>query len=197
MVTRLRTISLGLLAVSFAVFTVGCDSQELTPREKMTIAGGVIGAGTGAMIGSVTGPGAAIGAGVGGGIGLLGGAAVGNEIEIVEAKNEQTQTLLQQQEKDLEMQRREMQELKLREERDQAIQNQNQSKLDSMKYETQSRLDSMQEEVVASNETDYAPRRAVRHHARRTRRYSSAPMSSSTSSTERSASVEHSESTAR
>src|SRR5258708_28727310 len=142
--TRLRTVSMGLLAVTLTVFTVGCGSPELTEREKMVIVGGVIGAGTGAMIGSVTGPGAAIGAGVGGGIGLVGGAAVGNEIAMVDEKNQQTQTQLQQQEKDLEMQRREMQELKLREEKDQAIENQNQSRIDNMRYETQTRLDNMQ-----------------------------------------------------
>ena len=126
--TRLRTVSLVLLTAAFSVFTVGCGSPELTPRESMTLAGGVIGAGTGALIGSATGPGAAIGAGIGGGIGLVGGAAVGDQIEIIEARNDQTQTLLQSQERDLEAQRREMDQLKLQQERDE-LQNQSQSRI--------------------------------------------------------------------
>jgi hypothetical protein len=84
-----------------------------------------------------------------------------------------------------------MEQLKLREEQDQNIQNQNQSRIDNMKYETESRLDSMQDEVVANNsETTYTSTPA--RHYRRTRHV--APMSSSSSSSERSASVERSES---
>jgi len=126
--TRLRTVSLVLLTAAFSAFTVGCGSPELTPRESMTLAGGVIGAGTGALIGSATGPGAAIGAGIGGGIGLVGGAAVGDQIEIIEARNDQTQSLLQSQERDIEAQRRELDQLKIQQERDE-LQNQSQSRM--------------------------------------------------------------------
>jgi osmotically inducible lipoprotein OsmB len=126
--TRLRMISLAMAAAAFSVFTVGCGSPELTPRESMTLAGGVIGAGTGALVGSATGPGAAIGAGIGGGIGLVGGAAVGDQIEIIEARNEQTESQLERQEKDLEVQRREMDQMKLQQERDE-LQNQSQSRI--------------------------------------------------------------------
>jgi len=126
--TRLRTVLLVLLTAAFSVFTVGCGSPELTPRESMTLAGGVIGAGTGALIGSATGPGAAIGAGIGGGIGLVGGAAVGDQIEIIEARNDQTQSLLQSQERDVEAQRRELDQLKIQQERDE-LQNQSQSRI--------------------------------------------------------------------
>jgi len=126
--TRLRTVSLVLTAAALSVFTVGCGSPELTPRESTTLAGGVLGAGTGALVGSATGPGAAIGAGIGGGIGLVGGAAVGDEIEIIDAKNDQTQSLLQSQERDLEAQRREMDQMKLEQEKDE-LQEQNQSRI--------------------------------------------------------------------
>lgn len=125
---RLKTVSLVLMTAALSVFTVGCGSPELTPRESMTLAGGVIGAGTGALVGSVTGPGAAIGAGIGGGIGLVGGAAVGDEIEIIDAKNDQTQSLLQSQERDIEAQRRELDQMKLHEEKDE-LQNQSQSRI--------------------------------------------------------------------
>ena len=126
--TRLKTVSLVLLTAALAVFTAGCGSPELTPREQMTLAGGVIGAGTGALIGSATGPGAAIGAGIGGGIGLVGGAAVGDQMEIIDARNDQTQSLLQSQERDLEAQRREMDQMKLQQEKDE-LQDQNQSRI--------------------------------------------------------------------
>ena len=122
--TRLKTLSLVVVTAAFSVLAAGCGSPELTPRESMALAGGAIGAGTGALVGSATGPGAAIGAGIGGGIGLVGGAAVGDEIEIIDAKNDQTNTLLQSQEKDLETQRRELDQLKQQEERDE-LQNQN------------------------------------------------------------------------
>jgi osmotically inducible lipoprotein OsmB len=116
------------MAAALSVFTVGCGSPELTPRESMTLAGGVIGAGTGALVGSATGPGAAIGAGIGGGIGLVGGAAVGDEIEIIDAKNDQTQSLLQSQERDIEAQRRELDQMKLQQEKDE-LQSQSQSRI--------------------------------------------------------------------
>jgi osmotically inducible lipoprotein OsmB len=125
--TRLKTASMFLLAAAFSAFTVGCGSPEMTPRESMALAGGVIGAGTGALVGSATGPGAAIGAGIGGGIGLVGGAAVGDEIEIIDAKNDQNMTLLESQERDIEAQRREMDQVKLQQERDE-IQDQTQTR---------------------------------------------------------------------
>jgi len=126
--TRLKTVSLIVLTAALGIFAAGCGSPELTPRESMTLAGGVIGAGTGALVGSATGPGAAIGAGIGGGIGLVGGAAVGDEIEIIDARNDETQKLLQSQEKDVEAQRRELDQMKLQQEKDE-LQNQNQSHL--------------------------------------------------------------------
>jgi phage tail tape-measure protein len=118
-----KTFSMAVVALMFAIFTAGCGSQPLTPREGTTLGGGVVGAGSGALIGSVVpGVGTVIGAGIGGGIGLAGGAALGNEIEIVQADNEQTQALLEQQQKDMEQQRQEMQQLKDQEERDEGLQ---------------------------------------------------------------------------
>lgn len=123
--TRLKTFWIAAMAVMLAAFAAGCGSPELTPRETMTIAGGVVGAGAGAVIGStLPGVGSAVGAGVGGGIGLVGGAAVGDEIQIVQAENDQTNLLLQSQQKDMEEQRRELQDLRNREERDEESQTQ-------------------------------------------------------------------------
>src|SRR6266851_2048730 len=90
------------VAVTIIVSSMGCGSPVLTPRERLTLAGGVLGAGTGALIGSaVGGPvGPATGAAIGGGMGLVSGAVVGNEVDMVEAKEQQTQAQMQDQQKD-------------------------------------------------------------------------------------------------
>lgn len=102
---------------SFAViaFTVllfaGCSGQPLTTREKGTIAGGVLGAGTGAIIGAAVGhPGA--GAAIGGGIGALGGALIGNELQNREIEEHRLQHQVASQNSQLEQQRRQIEQLR-------------------------------------------------------------------------------------
>jgi len=74
-----RIVILGL-----AVAVVGCSSP-MTTREKGAVAGGAIGAGTGAIIGSQTGhPGT--GALIGAGIGAVTGAVIGDAIQGAEQK---------------------------------------------------------------------------------------------------------------
>lgn len=68
-----------ILIVGLAVAITGCASP-LTTREKGALAGGAIGAGTGALIGSQTGH-AGTGALIGGGIGALSGALIGDAIQ--------------------------------------------------------------------------------------------------------------------
>lgn len=78
----IRTRSVIVLGLAVAV--VGCSSP-LTTREKGALAGGAIGAGTGAIIGNQmghTGAGAAIGAG----IGAVSGAVIGDAIQGAEQK---------------------------------------------------------------------------------------------------------------
>ena len=69
-----RAITIVLAAVMIlAVF--GCEGQPLSTREKGTLAGGGLGAATGAIIGAATGSpgaGAAIGATIGAGVGTAG-----------------------------------------------------------------------------------------------------------------------------
>jgi Glycine zipper len=58
----------------------GCSGAPLTTREKGTLAGGAIGAGAGALVGSAAGaPGA--GAAIGGVLGAGGGYVVGNHLQ--------------------------------------------------------------------------------------------------------------------
>ncbi len=73
---RLRRYAMiGLLG---AVLLSGCAS--LSAREKGAIAGGAVGAGSGALIGGVTGGSAAGGALLGGAGGALGGYFLGDKI---------------------------------------------------------------------------------------------------------------------
>lgn len=100
-----------VLAVLVALFLAGCSGQPLTTREKGTLAGGALGAGTGAIIGAAVGaPGA--GAAIGGALGAAGGALAGNELQNQETLQEASQARLEEQQKLIDQQRRELRELK-------------------------------------------------------------------------------------
>ncbi len=63
-----------------AMLLAGCSGAPLTTREKGTLAGGVVGAGGGALIGSAVGaPGA--GAAIGGVLGAGTGYVIGNHLQ--------------------------------------------------------------------------------------------------------------------
>jgi uncharacterized protein YcfJ len=70
-----RTLAIVVLVAAIA----GC-ARPLTTRERTTLGGAAIGAGSGALIGGAAGD-AGAGAIIGGAVGALGGAIVGNEIE--------------------------------------------------------------------------------------------------------------------
>ena len=84
--TKRSTLIVGI-ALGVLFLLSGCSGQPLTIREKGTLAGGVLGAGTGAIIGSAVGaPGA--GAAIGGAVGATGGALIGNELQNQAYRNE-------------------------------------------------------------------------------------------------------------
>ncbi len=102
--------SLTILALIAFVLS-GCAGQPLSTREKGTIGGGVLGAGTGAIIGSAVGhPGA--GAAIGGGLGALAGGVVGNELQNREVAETQLRRRVSRQQRQIEYQRREIAKLK-------------------------------------------------------------------------------------
>ena len=70
-----------LMILSAAVFAGGCAGGPLTTREKSTLGGAALGAGTGALIGEVSGGKPGTGAAIGAGVGALGGALVGDQIQ--------------------------------------------------------------------------------------------------------------------
>jgi outer membrane lipoprotein SlyB len=95
-----------------AMFLTACSgSQPLSTREEGTLGGGLLGAGTGAIIGAAVGhPG--VGAAIGGGVGAVGGFAVGNAMQNQEVQQQQTQTQMEQQQQEIERQRRELEQMK-------------------------------------------------------------------------------------
>lgn len=94
-----------------AMTLTGCSGAPLSTREKGTLAGGAIGAGSGAIIGSAVGaPGA--GAAIGGALGAGTGFVVGNELQNGEIRNSQTQSQVSMQQREINAQQREIQRLK-------------------------------------------------------------------------------------
>jgi hypothetical protein len=94
-----------------AAFTLaGCTGQPLSTREKGTLGGGVLGAGTGAIIGAAVGhPGA--GAAIGGVLGAGTGYVVGNAMQNQEVTSQQQQGQMQYQQRGIQSQRRQIQQL--------------------------------------------------------------------------------------
>ncbi|MFQ5899172.1 MAG: glycine zipper domain-containing protein [Candidatus Methylomirabilia bacterium] len=70
--------------VTLVLALSGCASGPLTTRERTTLGGAALGAGTGALIGAASGGKAGIGALIGGGIGALSGALLGDQLQKVE-----------------------------------------------------------------------------------------------------------------
>ena len=104
--TTKPVLALALIALVLG----GCSGQPLSTREKGTLVGGAIGAGTGAIVGSAVGaPGA--GAAIGGAIGAGTGMLVGNELQNHEVTETHLQSQISQQQRQIEEQRREISQL--------------------------------------------------------------------------------------
>jgi phage tail tape-measure protein len=100
-----------VLAAMMLLAVVGCEGEPLSTREKGTFVGTGLGAATGAIVGAAVGhplAGAALGGVLGGGTGYLAGNALQNE----EHHQRQIDDELSEQQKEIERQRREIEELK-------------------------------------------------------------------------------------
>ncbi|HTT76728.1 MAG TPA: YMGG-like glycine zipper-containing protein [Candidatus Binataceae bacterium] len=85
---RWRQMAVAAVAGVMLVCAVGCSGAPLTTREKGTLAGGAIGAGSGALVGAAVGaPGA--GAAIGGVAGAGAGYLIGNHIQNEEIQHDQ------------------------------------------------------------------------------------------------------------
>src|SRR5207253_10498281 len=99
----------GVVVLALTFIFSGC-SQPLSTREKGTLGGGVLGAGTGAIIGAAVGaPGA--GAAIGGALGAGTGYVVGNALQNQEVTSRQQQGLINYQQREIQSQRRQIQQL--------------------------------------------------------------------------------------
>jgi osmotically inducible lipoprotein OsmB len=98
------------IALVGAFALAGCSGQPLSTREKGTLGGGVLGAGTGAIIGAAVGaPGA--GAAIGGALGAGTGYVVGNALQNQEVTSRQQRGQINYQQRVIQSQRRQIQQL--------------------------------------------------------------------------------------
>jgi osmotically inducible lipoprotein OsmB len=96
--------------ILLALMLAACTGEPLSTREKGTLFGGALGAGTGAIVGAAVGhPGT--GAAIGGGLGVVSGALVGNQMQNQEIEEQQTRGQVAVQQGEIERQRREIQRL--------------------------------------------------------------------------------------
>ena len=108
--TNRGKVAVAAVALIGALALVGCSGQPLTTREKGTLGGGVLGAGTGAIIGAAVGaPGA--GAAIGGALGAGTGYVVGNALQNQEITSRAQQGQIYSQQREIQSQRRQIQAL--------------------------------------------------------------------------------------
>ena len=101
---------MGALSLVTTLVLAGCSGQPLSTREKGTLGGGVLGAGSGAIIGAAVGhPGA--GAAIGGVLGAGTGYVVGNSLQNQEVSSQQQGNQIEYQQREIQSQRRQIQQL--------------------------------------------------------------------------------------
>lgn len=83
----MKSVSFAAGLLSMLLVVASCASGPLTAREKGALAGGALGAGTGAIIGHQSGH-KGKGAAIGGVAGALGGAIIGDQIEAQKQRRE-------------------------------------------------------------------------------------------------------------
>jgi uncharacterized protein YcfJ len=104
-----------VIALVALILIPGCYGQPLSTREKGTLAGGILGAGTGALVGSAVGaPGA--GAAIGGSLGVGTGMLIGNELQNDQIAERYTRRRVWRQQRELRHQRHEIQRLRAEQE---------------------------------------------------------------------------------
>jgi len=106
--TRMAGVT-GGLALGLAL-AGNCWAQSLTTTQKGLVGGGLLGAGTGAIVGAAVHHPIA-GAAIGGGVGLVAGGAVGHELQNNENQERRQQAELDAQEAQIRRQREEIKQL--------------------------------------------------------------------------------------
>jgi hypothetical protein len=108
--SNIGPMAVAALVLGAAFALAGCTGQPLSTREKGTLGGGVLGAGTGAIIGAAVGHPAA-GAAIGGALGAGTGYVVGNALQNQEVTSQQQQGQINYQQHEIQSQRRQIQHL--------------------------------------------------------------------------------------
>jgi uncharacterized protein YcfJ len=107
----IKSVVITIMLVTALLLANACSGAPLSTREKGTLGGGALGAGTGAIIGSAVGaPGA--GAAIGGALGAGTGFVVGNALQNQEVAQHHLQSQVSRQQREITSQRREIQSLK-------------------------------------------------------------------------------------
>ncbi len=106
-----RRRMVGRAAIIIALVTVaGCNGQQFSTTQKATGVGALLGAGSGAIVGSAVGHPVA-GTLIGAGMGTAGGYMVGRGLQNNEEAQRQTQNQANQQQQEIESQRRQIRQL--------------------------------------------------------------------------------------
>lgn len=106
-----KTLATAILAAAALLFVSACSGEPLSTREKGTLGGGALGAGTGAIIGAAVGaPGA--GAAIGGALGAGTGFVVGNALQNGEVAQHRLRSQVSMEQREIQTQHREIQSLK-------------------------------------------------------------------------------------
>lgn len=110
-----RTLHKGMTAMAalslvVAVALAGCGPQGMSTTTEGTLGGGVLGGGTGALVGAAVGHPLA-GAVIGGALGAGTGYVVGSSLQNQEVSSQQQQGQIQNQQQEIESQRRQIQQL--------------------------------------------------------------------------------------
>ena len=101
---------MGALSLVIALVLAGCGPQGMSTTTEGTLGGGVLGGGTGAIVGAAVGHPLA-GAAIGGALGAGTGYVVGSSLQSQEVSSQQQQGQIQNQQQQIESQRRQIQQL--------------------------------------------------------------------------------------
>ena len=106
-----KSVATAILAAAALLLVSACSGEPLSTREKGTLGGGALGAGTGAIIGAAVGaPGA--GAAIGGTLGAGTGFVVGNALQNGEVAQRRLRSQVSMEQREIQTQHREIQSLK-------------------------------------------------------------------------------------
>jgi osmotically inducible lipoprotein OsmB len=101
---------MGALSLVTTLVLAGCGPQGMSTTTKGTLGGGVLGGGTGAIVGAAVGHPLA-GAAIGGALGAGTGYVVGNSLQSQEVSSQQQGNRIEYQQREIQSQRRQIQQL--------------------------------------------------------------------------------------